>query len=119
MLSPPPGALSHVVLASLVTTDNIGKTHKSIFSCKASFGHFSSTPTPPLQSVHPPKSIFLKETERNLRPINFQFADADLRCVFLMKLVLLGYRLFELSKAEKNSLELNYKTLFSQKSIFY
>ena len=39
----------------------LGKTHKSIFSCKGSFGRFFLTPPPPpppLQSVHPPKSIF-------------------------------------------------------------
>ena len=65
-----------------------GKAHKSIFSSAESFGRFFLTPQPPLQSVHPPKSIFLKDAKRNLRPINFQFADADLRCVFLLKLVL-------------------------------
>ena len=57
------------------------------FSCKASFGHFPDL-HPPLQSIHPPKLIFFKETKWSLRPINFQFAEADLRCVFLLKLVL-------------------------------
>ena len=47
--------------------------------------------------------VFLKEIKQNLRPINFQFADSDLRCVFLLKLVLLAYRPFGLLKAEKNS----------------
>ena len=59
-------------------------------------------PDPPLQSVHPPKSVIFKEAKRNLRSINFQFADADLRCVFHLKLVLLVHRPFELLKAEKN-----------------
>ena len=35
------------------------------FSCKASFGHFPDL-HPPLQSIHPPKLIFFKETKWSL-----------------------------------------------------
>ena len=63
------------------------------FLRKASFGRFLPIPPPlapptPLQNVHPPTSIFLKETKGNCRSINFQFAEADLGCVFFPKLVL-------------------------------
>ena len=57
------------VLSVTVSDPTLGKTHKSICSCKAFFGCFFLNPNP-LSPKRPPTKIdFLKEAKRYLRSI--------------------------------------------------